>query len=410
MNRFIQLAITLTFLFSAHHASAMPFPKFLSPAPDGSLVIQAQGLQIGDNGLQIQLGVSDGMILSVLSRNGYSDIRITKKKLTKANAEACKNGTRFKVEISFDGRIRKAKRIGDCRPVINADIARNILRNKGFRKIQLSPDGAGFIAAACRKNRRFRVRLDQFGDIAGKKVLGRCGGSLTQYDIAAILRTQGYSRIQAKRVPRGNFSVQACRGDNRFEMLVGDDGAVLRERRIGRCDPPIHPATIPAVLARYGFTRIDVIDRKLPRYVAHACRGTQRLEISMNRFGEIADEKSIGRCDPPLSAAALEDRLRGIGYDTVRIVRDDASGFVAEVCEEGARFQLQLTRHGETLSEKRVGDCSSRRVRKILKQLEKQGVRDARLYVDGCRKNKRVRIMLDQYGSVVRRSVIGPCR
>jgi hypothetical protein len=390
-------------MLATQHATAVPLSLTPPPARDISPVIRTKGLQI-------QLGVADGMIYSVLSQNGYSDIQITKKKLTKATAEACKNGTRFKVEISFDGRIRKARRIGDCRPGINADIARNILRQRGFRQIQLSPDGAGFIAAACRKNRRYRVRLNQFGDIAGKKVLGQCGGSLTQYDVAAILKAQGYSRIQAKRVRRGNFGVEACRGDTRFELLVGNDGAVLRERRTGRCDPAIHPATIPAVLSRYGFTRIDVIDRRLPRYVAHACRGTQRLEISMNRFGEIRDEKSIGRCDPPLSAAALTDRLRGIGYDTVRIVRDDASGFIAEVCEEGVRYHLRLTRYGETLSEKRVGECQSRRVRKILRQLEKQGVRDATLYVDGCQNRKRVRIVIDEYGSIVRRSVIGPCR
>lgn len=410
MERFIKGFIALAFLFATQHALASPLPKISAPAPDESLVIPTQGFQISPDGFQFQLGVSDSMILSVLSRNGYSDIRITKRKLTKARAEACKNGLRFDVEIGFDGRIRKAKQIGSCRPVINADTARRILRDNGYRKIQLSPDGAGFIAAACRNNRRFRVLMNQFGDIGGEKVLGRCGGSLTQYDVAAILRTQGYSRIRAKRARRGNFSVEACRQDDHVKLLVGNDGFILRERRVGRCDPAIHPATIPAVLARYGFTRIDVIDRQLPRYVAHACRDTQRLEISMNRFGEIVDEKSIGRCDPPLNAAALEDKLRGIGYDTVRIVRDNASGFVAEVCEEGVRYQLELTRYGETLSEKRVGECHSRRVRKILRQLEKQGIRDATLYVDGCRKRKRVRIELDQYGSVVRRTVIGKCR
>jgi hypothetical protein len=403
LKRLIATVITLTLVFVTHSATAAPLPAIPAPATGGSLIVPTQGLQF-------QLGVSDGMIFSVLSQNGYSDIRITKKKLTKARADACRNGKKYDVEISFDGRIRKAKEIGTCRPVINPDLARNILRQKGFRQIQLSPDGAGFIAAACRNNRRFRISLDQFGGIRGEKVLGRCGGILTQYDIAAILKAQGYSRIQAKPSRRGAFTAEACRGDEAVSLQIGRDGAVIRERRTGRCDPPIHPATIPAILARFGFTRIAVIDRKLPRYVAHACRGTQRLEISMNRFGEIADEKSIGRCNPPLNAAGLTDKLRGIGYDTVRIIRNHASGFVAEVCEDGTRYQLQLTRHGETLSEKRVGDCQSRRVRKIIKQFEAEGIRNTRMYVEGCRKRKRVRIELDQHGSVVRRNVIGACR
>ena len=403
MEKFIRFAIALIFLLVVEQAVAGSFPVLPVIPSNESLIIRAQGFQI-------QLGVSDGLILSVLSRNGYSDIRITKKKLTKARAEGCKDGIRYDVEIGSNGRIRKAKQIGTCRPVINADIARWILRQKGFRQIQLSPESSGFVAAACRGPRRFRVSMNQFGDMGSENVLGRCGGVLSQYDIAALLRAQGFSRISVTQGRRGTYSVIACRGDNRVQLLVGNDGAIVREQRSGRCDPPIHPATIPAILSRYSFTRIDVIDRQLPRYVAQVCRDTQRLEISLNRYGEIVDERSIGRCEPPMNAAALDSRLREIGYDTVRIVADNPGGFVAEVCEDGARFQLELTRYGETTSEKSLGDCASRRVRGILKQLEKEGMSDVTVYVDGCRKRKRYRIVLDEYGSMVSRNVIGQCK
>ncbi|GBE42575.1 hypothetical protein BMS3Bbin10_00637 [bacterium BMS3Bbin10] len=403
MGKFITLAIALAFFAAADQASGAPMPVKPVIAGDESLVVRVQEFQI-------QLGLSDGLIFSALSRRGYSDIRITKRKLTKARAEACRNGKKYKIQIGFDGGIRKVVEIGSCRPAINAETARRILRQKGFRKIQLGPDGAGFIAAACRNNRRFRVSLDQFGDIRGEKLLGRCGNILTKYDVAALLRAQGYSRVRAERGRRGRFSVQACRRDEAVVLEVGNDGAILGERRVGRCDPPIHPATIPALLARYGFTRIEIIDRRLPRYIAQACRDTQRLEISMNRFGEIVGERSIGRCEPPLSAAGLKVILRDAGYDGVRIIKDRPGGFTAEVCEEGARFRLELTRYGETLSEQRLGDCPSRRVRKILKQFERQGVTGATMYVEGCRKKKRVRIELDQHGTPVRRNVIGRCR
>ena len=36
--------------------------------------------------------------------------------------------------------------------------------------------------------------------------------------------------------------------------------------------------------------------------------------------------------------------------------------------------------------------------------------RNATMFVEGCRNRKRVRIELDQYGSIVRRNVIGQCR
>jgi len=398
----IRLAFALIFLFVADHASAYPFPARPQAPFNESLVLQAQ--------FRIEFGVSDGVILGSLSRQGYSDIRITKQKLTKARAEACKNGIRYDVEVAFDGRIRRANEIGKCRANINHEAAREILRKKGFRQIQLRPDGAGFVAAACRGKRRFRVFLDQFGDIRREKVLGRCGGILTEYDIAALLRAQGFSRVRTKRERQGNFSVKACRYDDQVALLVGRDGVILRERRIGKCDPPIHPATIPALLARYGFTRIDIIDRQLPRYVAHACRDAQRFEVSMNRFGEIIDERQIGRCELPLSAADLVVKLRDAGYGQIRIVEDKASGFVAEVCVGGSLLRLELTKYGETISERRLGDCPSRRVRKILRQFEKNGMTGATIFVEGCRKGKKLRIELDKFGAIVRRNVIGRCR
>ena len=184
----------------------------------------------------------------------------------------------------------------------------------------------------------------------------------------------------------------------------------MRERRVGRCDPPIHPATIPALLARYGFSQIVIVDRQLPRYVAHACRDTQQLEVSMNRFGEIIDERKIGQCQLPLSSSDLKVKLRNAGYGRIQIVEDRASGFVAEVCEGGTHLRLELTVYGETISEHRIGDCPSRRVRKILRQFEKNGMTNAKIFVEGCRKSKKLRIELDEFGTVVGRNVIGRCR
>lgn len=409
MAKIFRLAVALIFFFMMDQASAFPAqvkPNALSPGShsliDDSLVLQAQ--------FRIQLGVSDSVILGSLSSQGYSDIKITKKKMTKARAEACKNGIRYDVEVAFDGRIRRANQIGKCRSVINYETARDILRQKGFRKIQLGQEGAGFVAAACRNKRRFRVYMDQFGDIQREKVLGRCGGVLTEYDIAAILKAQGFSRVQTKRAHRGNYDVKACRHNDAMELLVGRGGEILRERRTGRCDPPIHPATIPALLARYGFSRIEIVDRQLPRYVAHACRDTQRLEISMNRFGEIVDERKIGNCALPLNAADLRAKLRNNGYGRIQIVEDRASGFVAEVCEAGTQLRLELTKYGETISQFRIGDCPSRRIRKILRQFEKNGMTGAKIFVEGCRKHKKLRIELDEFGTNVSRNVIGRCR
>lgn len=369
----------------------------------GSPTAQAQGLQF-------QLGLSDGMIFNVMGNRGYRDVKITKKKLTKAQAEGCRNGKRYKVEISFEGRIRKEVEIGTCRSAINQQAARNILRQRGYQQIFVRAEGNHFAAVACKGNRRFRISMNFFGEIQGEKFLGRCKGSLNEHDVAALLRAQGYSRITVKRGRRGNYAAEACRGDNKLGLVVGPGGAIVREQRIGRCDPAIHPSGIPSLLARYGFSRIEVVDRRLPRYVAHACRGNEKLEIAMNRFGEISDERRIGRCDPPLTGPALEQKLRDAGFTGVKILAQRANGFSAEVCEDAALLRLELTIFGETLSQTPVGQCPTRPIADVLGEFESRGLSGATLYVEGCRRGRQVRIELDRTGDEVGRTRLGRCR
>ena len=403
MKKLMWCITAIVLAMAADQAGAFPLPERSNFIGSQPLIIHAQGFQV-------ELGISNGVIRRSLSKEGYSDIKVTKRKLTKARVEACKKGKRYVVEVKFDGRVKQIKQIGRCRSTVNANQARKRLKEKGFRQIQLLPHGKGFVAAACRDKRRYRLALNQYGDVRRETVLGRCGTALTQYDVAALLRAQGYSRVRVQPVRKGNYAVSACRQDSRVELLVSNFGVVTRENPVGRCDPPIHPAIIPAVLARYGFTRIDIIDRTLPRYVAHACRDTQRVAISMNRFGEIVDEEPIGRCDPALTAGGLTNMLRRAGYDRVSNVRDTASGYSAVVCEDGFRLELELTRYGETINQKPLGDCPSRRVRKVLESIERDGVRGVSMYVDGCMDRSRIRIEIDKFGNVGRQTVIGVCR
>lgn len=403
MNKIAALVSGLLLFMVGAPAIALTLPAPAFSVDDHSLIVRTQNIQF-------QLGLSDGMILSVMAGNGYSDIRITKKKLTKAQAQGCRDGKRYKVEISMDGRIRKAVQIGTCRLPINPQIARKILRQKGYSQIFIQPEGNRFAVVACRANRRFRIVMDVFGEIQAEKVLGRCGGALSEYDVAALLRAQGYSRIDVRRGPRGNYAAEVCRGDDRLGLVVNRSGGIVREKRIGRCDPPIHPAAIPSLLAGYGFSRIEVVDRKLPRYLAHACRGNTRLEIALNRFGEIRDERPIGRCDPPLTGADLEQKLRDAGFTGVKILDQRANGFTAEVCEDATLLRLELTIFGETVTQTPLGTCPTRPIGDVVQDFERQGISQPTLFIEGCRRGRRVRIELDRTGEEVDRRVIGRCR
>ena len=396
------LASALATLTFATNSYAAPFPLHEPASPQTNQIILAQGAQF-------ELGVSDGLIFRVLTQNGYGAIKITKRRMTKARAEACKGGKKYDVEIGFDGRIRRATEIGSCRRAIDIRMAEQILHKKGFRDIRINPGGEGFLGVACRGPHRLRLSLNRFGEIQREKRLGRCGHTLDNHDIAAQLRASGFSRIRVNRGQRGGFSAIACRGDRQVELRLDNNGFIKSERRTGRCDPAIHPASIANLLARYGFSRVDVIDRQLPRYVAHACRGTERVAVSMDRYGEIVDEHRIGRCDPPLTSAQLEAKLRDVGYGKVRVIDRTNSGFIAEVCEERRLIELTLTVFGETISEKELGRCESRRVGGVLKSLEKRGMSNPRMFVVGCRKGMKVRLELDRYGSVASSTVKGRC-
>ena len=203
--------------------------------------------------VSFQLGLSDGMILGVMAQNGYYDVQITKKKLIKAQAHGCRDGKLYKVDMNLEGKIKKYVVIGDCRRPINPKIANNILRKRGFTNVSVRAEGSGFSAVGCRQGRRLRVAMNVFGEIEDEKVLGRCGGAMSEHDVAAFLRAQGFSRLNIKRGGRGRFAVEACRGDDRLGLVVARDGAIERQRRIGRCGFRLrfrHPTGM-AVAIRY---------------------------------------------------------------------------------------------------------------------------------------------------------------
>ena len=94
----------------------------------------------------------------------------------------------------------------------------------------------------------------------------------------------------------------------------------------------------------------------------------------------------------------------------MRIVEANSSGFVADVCEEGALYRLRLTIFGETVSQRPMGQCPSDSVKNVLQRFEKRGISGVSIFVEGCRKGELIRFELDKYGAVQKRWAIGRCR
>lgn len=407
MGKFFQSAavIFIAIFSSTLSAAAAPVTAPVPLAPHDPLLLKT-------GGFEFMMGISDGMVHRIASANGYTDIRIEKRKLTKTRLHACKDGIKYQLEVTLEGKLKNRGQIGRCRNRIDAVEARRILRQSGFKQIDLTGREGGFDAVACRRDRRMRLSMNVFGEIQNEVVIGRCGGALSQADVADILHQRGYSkvRVDAQRLLGQRFSAKACRGQSKVALVVGPRGRILEERQTGACAPAIHPATIPALLVQKGFSRIEVIDRKLPRYVARACEGNRHLEISMNRYGRIVDERPIGRCDQPLTIEELKARLRASGYDFVQVTKPKRDYFAAKVCEEGKLYYLRISIFGETVNQENLGECPSQTVSEILKRVEKRGITSAAIFVEGCRGKKLMRFELDRYGAIKKRWNIGRCR
>jgi len=363
--------------------------------------------------LQLNLGGgSDATILRTLRRAGYSEIEIFYRGLTKSRVRACRGGDRVQMEVAPNGRVKNSAKIGECRSRINIARARDILRNKGYREILLEDTGrGGYRGTACLNNRRMDMRVGYFGQVREIGQLGRCRQILSRREVAQRLRSKGYDRIKvAQDSPPPPFFVEACRGQNRVDLVVVGNGRVQRERRIGRCEPPINPGQIAAVLQRKGYTRVRVTDDVLPRYGARACRGDDRIELILNRFGEVRDERKIGQCPRPLTRDQLVRQLKDEGFHRINVKNAAGRGFIVEACISNERVRIDISPYGETSSEKVLGPCKSPRIGKVLQDFKKQGLNRAKMFVEGCRRGQRVKIELNRFGDEVRSRRIGRCQ
>ena len=118
------------------------------------------GVQLAQ--FKLILGTSDKRIRRTMRDNGYTEVDIKHRGLTKALADSCKNGARYRVEIRPSGRIRSANKIGDCRPPITIGDARERIRDRGCRRIEIEERGdVPFVATGCRRGSRYAINVNR---------------------------------------------------------------------------------------------------------------------------------------------------------------------------------------------------------------------------------------------------------
>ena len=359
----------------------------------------------------LQLGVPDRRVVRALNERGYREVTIVYRGLTKSRAEACKNGVKFSMEITPRGRIKALRKIGDCRKPITSAQAADQLERKGYRSIRVEQDELGeFTAFACQEGVRYEISLNQYGDVGERHRRGWCRDGLSAQDVRARLRSQGYNRIEIRDRGARRYVVRACRKRRRVELRISLSGEIRRTRRIGRCSPPIKPSQIASILSKRGLNRIEVVDRKPPRYMAEACWGTNRVRIILSRYGETIKERQIGKCPPPVTKEQVSESMSKQGFKSIVFVDHRGSGFIVNACLEGNQQRLTINRYGETMDEESKGRCPSPRLEQVIQKFKGRGLSNIAIILEACRGKRRIEFKLDEYGTVIERNRRGKCR
>lgn len=357
----------------------------------------------------IQLGGSDAEIKARLSAQGYDRIDIVDRGLSSSTYHVCYGRQRIEFKVYWDGRTGGRKVIGGCRLMVSIDQARNILARQGFERINIEDRGGAYLAIACRGPQRLRVRISYQGDIGDQRQLGSCAEELSPTDITAQLEREGYDRIRFTDRQLPKYVATACNGPQQLELAFDRFGREVSRKEIGRCRGPVAPVDLLDILADLGFKQIRVTDPNLPRYKAEACRGKQRLEITLNRFGEVTDQVRLGDCRDAITKRQLERTLARQGYRQVRVADNGRDGFVASGCLNDRRTELTVSRFGEVVHERGLGPCRSLTVEEVRRQLSGDGFDSIEFYAEACRRGRKLQLQIDDYGQIEERDRIGRC-
>ena len=368
------------------------------------LLLLATGAQAQ---LNIQIGGSEAEFRQWLAREGYDRIDTNKVGLSSSSFDACKGDKRYRVKFEWTGKVDR-KVIGNCRNVLDEAAIRRQLQQAGYRSITIEDRAGKFLAIGCRNGDRYRVEVNYYGDVGRERRIGECRDELSPQDITARLEEQGFNRITFtdRQLPR--YVVEACSGSNRMELVIDRFGEIAASTRIGNCRAAMDTAAIMARLREEGFSDIAIIDSRLPRYVASACHGADRYEITLNRWGEITDRVRTGRCRTEFNAAEIEEGMRESGYANITVVEEN-DRFITRGCQEGRHRHVVLARNGKLIEQRELGRCNGLEVNRLGDILRQRGLTRLQFLAEGCEGNQRVRILFDEFANRISTQTVGRC-
>lgn len=360
-------------------------------------------------GLNIQIGISKGDIIRILQKNGYSQIQVHDRGFKTGKAYACKDGIKYDVKVDIKGRIKGTVKIGNCRNQVNEMQVRRNLEANGFTRIVIDEQNSNYIAIGCKGSQRTRLIISQQGQLLQRRNIGKCQDVLAPSDVMQVLRDQGYNRIDFKDRQLPRYVAEACLQNRKIELVINRFGNIVQEKRIGRCDPPIDPQNLVNLMRDKGYNRISVINGEPPRYQVEGCAQNVRFEITLNRFGTITERNRIGQCKVDVDKKQITQLLRDEGFTRININQRQNGNYRIFACYQGYEKRIILSQYGELLEEIDGNACEVRSIKDVRQALSESGFKGTKFYAEGCRNGNKVRITLNQFGDRIGRERIGAC-
>lgn len=359
--------------------------------------------------IQLQLGGDEAQLKAMLTRRGYNRIETKQMKVLESEFYGCKDGIRYIIDVKWNGSIKET-RVGKCRIQRSKEAIAAELKRQGYERISFEDRGGKFLVIACKGNVRSRLEVNNFGDIVRKRRIGRCEKILSPTDITVQLEEKGYNRIKFIDRQLPIYVADVCEGRKKLRLEINSFGEIKGSENIGSCRRPIRVENLVSVLEEKGYKNVVVTRDRLPRYQAIACRGDNKVEVTVNRYGQIIDEYRTGRCERAFTIEELETAMRDQGYKRINIKRDGRDTFIAMGCLDGRLNEIKLTKFGKLISRKERGGCDSPKMHKLADILRGRGMRELEFSVTACQRGRKKQIIFDEYANRISEKELGGCK
>jgi len=357
----------------------------------------------------IEIGISRDKAVRAMSNKGYSQINVVRKGFKTLRAEACLNGTKYLVRVDHKYRVSNQQKLGFCRSTVTAEAIEQNLINNGYERVVIERQNRRFVAIGCRDGVRTRITFSSQGELLQRRNIGQCQEIFDPNDVRKVLRDAGYNRIKFLDRQLPWYRAEACQNSTKFELLLTRYGQIRKSTPVGRCALPLQPNQLKNFLVRKGYDQVEVINDRPPRFQATACLNNDRFELELSRYGDITSREVIGQCRSTMGKQEIADLLRSEGFTRISIDQNQNGGFEVSACLDGFQKFAVLSRFGELLSERDGKRCKSRRVSDVLQTLSDRGFRKTKIFSEGCRRGRKIRIQYDANGDEIRRERIGAC-